>query len=193
MVNMSSRPSVLQSEERGPELIQFGATSVVLAALGASVLAVNVDAEAIALARLNVQRYGLANSIDIRHVADTRQLPISDGTMDIVSCNSVLEYVPHDILPAVQREIARVLRPGGAILIMSTSSRLCPREVHSGVLGPNWLPRFVNRITGRSPQRGVWPWELLRDSGRGSRMPICWTDAKAIRGETPDGRFSWPS
>lgn len=143
----------------------FGATSVVLAALGASVLAVDVDAETIDLARLNVQRYGLANSIDIRHVADTRQLPISDGTMDIVSCNSVLEYVPHDILPAVQREIARVLRPGGAILIMGTSSRLCPREVHSGVLGTNWLPRFVDRITGRSPQRGVWPWELLKGFG----------------------------
>lgn len=154
---------------RGAKVLEFGcnfgATSVVLAALGASVLAIDVDAATIELARLNVQRYGLANSIDIHHVADTRQLPIVDGTMDIVSCNSVLEYVPHSILPAVQREIARVLRPGGSILIMGTSSRLCPREVHSGVLGTNWLPRFVDRITGRSPQRGVWPWELVKGFG----------------------------
>jgi len=184
---------------RGAKVLEFGcnfgATSVVLAALGASVIAVDVDSEAIDLARLNAQRYGVLTHIDIRHVADTRQLPIDDGTIDIVSCNSVLEYVPHDILPEVQGEIARVLRPGGTILITGTSSRLWPREVHSGVFGPNWLPRFVDKLTARSPQRGVWPWELLNGFGPGfenaDRVDACrsYLEAKHRMGLSP-GRLN---
>lgn len=43
---------------------------------------------------------------------DGRTLPFPDGSFDIVFSSNVLEHVPH--LPDLQKEIARVLKPGGA-------------------------------------------------------------------------------
>ncbi|MEW6554707.1 MAG: methyltransferase domain-containing protein [Actinomycetota bacterium] len=47
--------------------------------------------------------------------ADISRLPLEDGAVDAVVARSVLSYVPDR--PAVLREAARVLRPGGAISI----------------------------------------------------------------------------
>lgn len=182
----------------GAEVLEFGcnvgASTVVLAALGARVTAVDVDDAVLRLARANIARYGIAGSVSLHHVRDTSHLPFKDAQFDLVCCNSVLEYVPNAQLAAVKTEIDRVLKPDGILFITGTSSRLWPREVHSGRWLVNWLPRRLDRFFGRPGyQRGVWPWEIRYGYGSQYRN-LDWNDQGAawIRARRLRGLKGWP-
>lgn len=55
--------------------------------------------------------------------ADAQQLPLRDGTVDVVVSTAVLQLIPHPA--AALAEMARVLRPGGRLAIMvPTAGRL---------------------------------------------------------------------
>lgn len=45
------------------------------------------------------------------------RLGFPDGHFDRVFCLSVIEHVPHDLWPASMRELARVVRPGGRLVM----------------------------------------------------------------------------
>lgn len=149
----------------GRDVLEFGcnvgASAVVLSGLGANVQAVEVDAGMARLARANAARYGLSR-IAVRHVPDTRTLPFPNGHFDLVTCNSVLEYVDPQHLPQIISELARVLRPSGRLFVTGTASRLAPRELHSKRWLVNYLPRSLDRWFGRSFQRGLDPFLLRR-------------------------------
>lgn len=74
-----------------------------------------------------------------RHVvADMARLPFADGSFDTVTCGYVLEYVPDPRIGL--REFARVLRPGGRILLFATEDSM------SGAFTSRiWLCRTLNR------------------------------------------------
>lgn len=61
-----------------------------------------------------------------------RRCPSPPACSKPSSCNSVLEYVQLRHLADLLLEIDRVLAPGGVLLVLGTSNRLWPREVHSG-------------------------------------------------------------
>lgn len=152
----------------------FGATSLVLAAMGARVTAIDVDPDFVDLARVNAERYGLQNNISFLHMADTTALPMQDGTFDVVACNSVLEYIPHQLLGAVQREIDRVLKSTGLVFVMGTSSRAWPREVHSRRWWVNYLPRSFDPLLFKksTPVRGVSPLQVCFGFGRYENLDL---------------------
>jgi SAM-dependent methyltransferase len=137
----------------------LGATAIVLALLGADVTAIDLNPRFLELARLNAERYGVIDRIRFLLVPEPGTLPFALRSFDIVTCNSVLEYVAPDRLPGLQREIARVLRPNGLVTILGTSNRLWPREGHSGRWG-NYLPRFADRWLREPVRRGLTPWRL---------------------------------
>jgi SAM-dependent methyltransferase len=138
----------------------LGATAIVLALLGADVTAVDVNPRFLALARANAERYGVTDRIRFLHVPNGETLPFALRSFDLVTCNSVLEYIPPAMLPGLQREIGRVLGTGGLVAILGTSNRLWPREVHSRRFA-NYLPRFVDRFfAGRWSRRGLTPWRV---------------------------------
>lgn len=154
----------------GKKALEFGcnlgATSIVLAQLGADVVAVDIDEAYVELAKLNAARYGLADKIDFQFVRDTRELPFRTRSFDLVSCNSVLEYVPKPLLSSVMREVDRVVARGGLIFVGGTSNRLWPREQHSGKWLINYLPSGIDKtVFGESYDRGVFPWQITRGFG----------------------------
>ena len=146
-----------------PVVFEFGcnvgATAVVLAQLGALVTAADIDPQMVELARVNARRYGVDNRVTIATITDSADLPYADETFDHIVCNSVLEYVDPKLLCDVERELNRVLRPGGTLLVIGTSNRLWPREVHSRSWNSNYLPRALDRWFG-ARERGVFPWQI---------------------------------
>lgn len=151
----------------GTSVLEFGCniggTAIVLATMGATVEAVDVDCAFVELARINAERYG-ANTVKFHCLSDTTRLPFQNEEFDVVVCNSVLEYVPHTILQAVQKEIDRTLRRGGVIYVAGTSNRLWPREMHSGRWLTNYVPRSLSDVLFqiKPPERSLWPWEIRR-------------------------------
>jgi SAM-dependent methyltransferase len=160
--------AALPRQVEGLKVLEFGcnvgATAILFAHLGARVTAIDVDAGWIELARFNARRYG-KDAIAFDHVRDTRALPYADGQFDLVACNSVLEYVDGAQLAQVQREIDRVLAPGGLILLTGTSNRLWPRECHSGNWLGNYLPRALDQWCDAKWQRGMSPWRARHGFG----------------------------
>ena len=140
----------------------YGASGIVLARLGAHVTGIDVDAGNIRLADANIALHQMESSARAMHVPDTRNMPFANRTFDLAIANSVLEYVSPDHLDAVMAELYRVMQPGGELLVLGTASRLAPREVHSRRWLVNYLPRGLDRLTGKPLQRGLSPRLLAR-------------------------------
>lgn len=58
--------------------------------------------------------------------ADARVLPFADGSIDKAFSIDVLEHFPLDVIETYLRETARVLRPGGTMLIFSNTRERSP-------------------------------------------------------------------
>ena len=145
----------------GLRVLEFGcnvgASAILFSHLGARVSGIDITPDVVTLARLNAERFG-QGCIDFQCVPDTRRMPYRDGEFDLVVCNSVLEYIDTDELGAVQREIDRVVKVGGLILVTGSSNRLWPFEVHSGRWWLNYVPKFFDKLRNKSLERGIWPW-----------------------------------
>jgi SAM-dependent methyltransferase len=89
--------------------------------------------------------------------ADLTRLPYADGTFDAAVCGWVLEHLP-DPTPGL-RELARVLRPGGKLLLLATEDTLtgamCSRLWHCRTYNRREL-RDVAALCGLRWQREFW-------------------------------------
>lgn len=66
----------------------------------------------------NAAAAGVADRVEVR-VADMRELPFPDASFDGVVSSFAIDHLRRDDVPRALREAARVLRPGGQILIMN--------------------------------------------------------------------------
>src|SRR5205823_15099624 len=103
-------------------------------------------------------------SVTFMH-ASAEALPFSEASFDGVLLNEVLEHVADEV--QTLREIHRVLRPGGHLVVMSPN-RWFPFEGHGMHIGPHkiefpvpLLPWIPSRIAQRFMRaRNYWPHEL---------------------------------
>jgi 2-polyprenyl-6-hydroxyphenyl methylase/3-demethylubiquinone-9 3-methyltransferase len=96
---------------------------------------------------------------------DAARLPVADGAVDVVFCNSLLEHVPD--WRGVLAETGRVLRPGG-VAVIYTTNRYCPLQQEvNGFPFYSWLPGPLRRRTLE------WIMAHRRDM-------VNWTDFPAI-------------
>jgi SAM-dependent methyltransferase len=94
----------------------------------------------------------------VAHVAaDLTRLPYMDGCFDAIVCGWVLEHLP-DPRPGL-RELARVLRPGGKLLLLATEDTLmgalCSRLWHCRTYNRPEL-RQVCETCGLRWERELW-------------------------------------
>jgi SAM-dependent methyltransferase len=79
----------------------------------------------------------------IDFICDASSIPIPDGSVDVVLCTQVLEHVPDPI--CVVKEIARILRGGGKLLLTAPLGCGLHQEPHHyyGGYTPYWYERFL--------------------------------------------------
>lgn len=133
-----------------------GHTAFAVAPALRAVLATDVTPEMLAETERGAAERGLAN---VRtQLADVHALPFADGAFDLVTCR----IAPHHFsaLPLALREMVRVTKPGGRVLIVDS---VVPEDPDLG----NFLNR-VERLRDPSHVRSltVTEWrELFTDSG----------------------------
>jgi len=116
--------------EPGARVLDVGTGTGVLLPLllekGGRVVALDLSWEMLKRAR--------AKSYPVAYVqGDAQNLPLPDGAFDWVICNAVFPHFP-DKLRAL-REIRRVLKDGGRLVICHTASREAINEIHRSIGG----------------------------------------------------------
>jgi ubiquinone/menaquinone biosynthesis C-methylase UbiE len=108
---------------------------------------------------LAAERRGLSNVVPTR--GDATELPYEDDSIDAVVLTTVLGEIPDRA--AALREIARVLRPGGRLVVgelfgdphfttFKSLLRQCGEvALHFGQRSGNWFGYFASFVAGRPP------------------------------------------
>lgn len=123
----SREPHILERIDRvdwnGKRVLEvglgLGADSEQLIRRGARWTGVDLTEESVARVETRLAIRGLAH--DGLFVASARRLPFPDHQFDVVFSHGVLHHIPD--IDAAQRELARVLRPGGLLVAMVYAKR----------------------------------------------------------------------
>ena len=109
---------------------------------------------------------GVADRLDFR-LGDAKSLPFSEGSFDLVLCNSLLHHLPAPL--ALFNEISRVAKPGCAILLrdLRRPSRL-EFLLHAGWFGRHYSG--VMRQLYRDSLRAAYTRTELEDLLHRSRL-----------------------
>jgi SAM-dependent methyltransferase len=109
-----------------------GRHAATLHALGHDVIGVDASP-----AMLDAARARGIDGLDLR-LGDLTALPVADDGVDHAVCSLALTYLP-DLAPPL-RELARVVRPGGTILLS---------DIH-------WLSLYLGGVSGARTDDGRW-------------------------------------
>lgn len=129
---------------------------------------------------------------------DIAAMPYPAGSFDLVIMNEVIEHVPDE--QRALAEVARVLRPGGRLLIMAPNRRY-PFETHGvdtragrrispgRTFGLPWMPLRLTVRLARPWARNYWPRELRglveRQGFAVKRHTYLWQTLENISGRQP--------
>ncbi len=94
--------------------------------------------------------------VNIKYIDGQYSMPFSDGEFDIVWAQAIMEHVVPDQRRFVLRELWRVLRKDGILIIMGTPNRLWIKEFHtSNLFFVNYLPLDIAIWVARHCSRRV--------------------------------------
>jgi SAM-dependent methyltransferase len=74
---------------------------------------------------------------------NAERLPYADASFEVVVADSLLEHLESPLLAL--REWARVLTPGGRLIVWSPNRFSLATDPHMGLLGVGWMPRRLAR------------------------------------------------
>jgi ubiquinone/menaquinone biosynthesis C-methylase UbiE len=135
----------------GRSVLDFGASYGLSACAyveaGASRV-VGVEPDPLRVVRGNqiIRELGFSDKITLSQTTSTDQLQFQDASFDTVFANAVLEHIPEPRARFV-REMWRILKPGGHLIINETPNKYLPIDYHTtgGLWFVPWLPKNVAR------------------------------------------------
>lgn len=104
----------------------------------------------------------MGNYTNLDYVSDITDIPVPDGSFDVILCTEVLEHVPEPI--KVLWEICRILRPGGSLLLTAPLGSFLHQEPYHfyGGFTPHWYRKFLPvagfTIETLEPNGGFFSW-----------------------------------
>ncbi len=119
-----------------------GALARWLAARGCSVLGVDAAPEMVAAANQSLRSENHSDRLSFIRINTIAHLALDDRSLDGVLCSSVLEYLPDP--GACMAELARVLKPGGLLLVSVPNRNSIARRLQlachhlGGLAGQSW-------------------------------------------------------
>ncbi len=120
------------------------------------VIGVDMTPEMLARARRNAVKAGITNA-DFRE-GRLENLPVESGTVDAITSNCVINLVPDKAV--VFKEIARILKPGGRIVISDiVLDKVLPPEIEKDIYA------YVGCISGAALRDPYFA--MLKDAGLG--------------------------
>jgi ubiquinone/menaquinone biosynthesis C-methylase UbiE len=130
----------------------FGGCSVALALEGAKVTAVDLDSNALDVAKLRAKEHGVEIGFN---KCDARNLAYESNFYDCVICIQVLEHIPKGDNVKALKESFRVLKKDGIIYI-DTPNQYFPKDEHdTGLWFIHWLPKRISIPYARLRKRDV--------------------------------------
>jgi SAM-dependent methyltransferase len=120
-----------------------------------SVIAVDVTPEMLGAAR---RRSIIAKAALI--LADARSLPFADASADAIFAAGLVSHLPDS--EAGLRELARVTRPGGLLVLFHPSGRAALAARHGRVLSPDEL--LAEGVLGRRAEATGWRLTVYDDA-----------------------------
>jgi SAM-dependent methyltransferase len=144
------------------------------------VIGLDMTPEMVERARRNARQAGLAN-VEFR-LGDAEKMPVADASVDWVISNCVINLSPDK--PAVFREIARVLRPGGRISISDIVAEELPGAIRSS--REAWSACLAGAISETAYVAGLTA-AGLRAVRAGARIVYDAAQLQALFGTSPSG------
>jgi demethylmenaquinone methyltransferase/2-methoxy-6-polyprenyl-1,4-benzoquinol methylase len=84
------------------------------------VVAFDLSEAMLSQARLKIEKLGLSDRVDFKQ-GNARTLPYPDGTFDLVYNGYMFDLIPLDGFLSILKEMARVLKPGGKLVLLNMS------------------------------------------------------------------------
>ncbi len=119
---------------------------------GRTIEGVDIASRWLVVARRRLEDRGLTVPLV---AASADRLPYADGSVDAIVADSLLEHL--DDPGAAVREWARVLRPGGALIVWSPNRFAMTVDPHVRLWGLGYLPRAWMPTYVRWRRGGAWP------------------------------------
>ena len=144
----TTRPRILKTDVFAEAVCPPRAFSWDIAQDG-QLVAFDISAHLTRQARTHASALGYADTVYL--VADARRLPFADGAFDIIVSDSTLDHFSDTPDIAVSlREMARVLRPGGTLIITLDNPRNFTQPLMKLWLRLGWAPYFIGRTLPRT-------------------------------------------
>lgn len=124
----------------------LGLQSMLWAQDGHKVVALDIDTDLLEIGKELAGR----RQLDIQWLQGrVDKIPLPDESVDLCLCVELLEHVPN--WEAALDEMARVLSPGGVVLL-TTTNILCPKQNEFRLPLYSWWPSFAKRRVERLSQ-----------------------------------------
>ncbi len=129
----------------------------------------------LAQAKAKLEKLGLINRVELRQ-GNAKALPYPDGTFDLVYNGYMFDLIPLDGFSPILQEMARVLKPGGKLVLVNMSKPDERKTIYEKIYEKGWaiMPCRPVLMSPYLPAAGFTDVQRFYRPTRGSLIARLW-------------------
>lgn len=129
----------------------------------------------LAQAKAKLEKLGLINRVELRQ-GNAKALPYPDGTFDLVYNGYMFDLIPLDGFSPILQEMARVLKPGGKLVLVNMSKPDERKTIYEKIYEKGWaiMPCRPVLMSPYLPAAGFTDVQQFYRPTRGSLIARLW-------------------